>query len=778
MGFPTFINPVSLQFNDFEPNMHRILALCNEFGLSTTLTPNLPTELVCTTVSASTAGGNVFTLSQIDSHVAHRIRENLDAQHPITGRPLLRSPRHFTLYQELIGLAIRYGLDLNHMHSRRNPQEPLQAALPNPSDSHAASIGEAIQQRVFARWEPQAPIVFQETELGPYQHVRSIPKSSYKASVKSPSEEVSLRVTKVTYRDKAMMLGFNKLSSTFPFYINQTIKLTGFQPDSYNGSHTIASIKNESHLPISTITVAIDNLPERGPVTKRGSIIYDAKIPIFPTCAEMLSNISSPFKRTANKLKLICNSFSKQCTSLDREKLYLWRELSEYPTSRTRTVKANPEYCIPSLFKLWKAQSPRERATYMLLDKDLLYIEYEGQMGEGDGVRRSFIQRVLDEFIIHKIFVPSTGESSERHFINPEFDPSKAFKKACGMQFVSEEEYVIFYEFIGRLLGFVLMNDVGLSFHLSHSILAHMIYKHEDITNDDYLAYGLFDFQDEFRSYINLMRQPEHIEYAYLSFNSDYDLRSTDDDVDVSSFGDYIREKCKYRMLHKVFSKEQKPNAVDVYPRFKGMVKGFSTLRKFFGTLKLTVPTLDKLLTFGTVSLTTVLDLIENFERNMAGNYVETTANMVSILRDNGETFPYDVIGIERPRSQTERRKYFLQFIERLLMFWSSYKRYCDSLGYFLIVKHVEEFDAAKRVTRNADASKRRALTENERKNMLPESHTCFARIDIPDTYKNDRDLMYRKLVQCAYFMEAGISNLGGARSLSSVRRVRRSRRA
>jgi len=754
LGFPTYIRPVGLGFADFTPeNMPIIQSLCDEFGLSTTLTPNLPNAIRLTTTR--TARTNSLTLHQLDYYIAHRIRKNLEVEN--LGRPVTRSLRNGTIYQELVGLALRYGLDLNHIYSRMDG--PSHMALPNPPNSHAKFVEDAIRDGVFTRFQ-QNTVVVPETQNGPYQNIRSIPKSTHKASVSSPSEEASIVVTKITYRDKVMILGFKKPTTAFPFNINQQIRLVGFQPDSYNGTHTIVSMRNESHLPISSITVTIDNLQAQGPVIKRGSIFYDAKIEIFPTCAETLSNIVAPFKKTANKLKLICNSLSKQCTSLDEKRMVLWRELAQYPTSTSRVFKAAPEYCIASLFRFWKAQSPSARATYMLVDKELLYVTYIDQSGVGDGVRRSFIQRVQDEFLIHGIFAPSTGETSERHFINPDFTPSKSFKQVCGMTFDSENDYVLFYEFIGRLLGFVLMNDMGLSFHLSYSILAHMIYKHEEITNDDYMAYGMYDFQDEFRSYINLMRNPEHIEYSYLSFNSEFDLRRTDDEVDKTNFVDYIQEKCKYRMLHKIFSNEQKPNAIDTYPRFKGLVKGFGSLRKFLRNNKITIPVLDKLLTFGTVSTFTCLDLIENIQRNMAARHVEATDNMISIIRDDGETFPYDVIGENRPATKSERRKHFLVFIERLLMFWSSYKRYSSSMGYFFIVKPVKEFDAARRIL----AQRQRPLTENERMNMLPESHTCFVRIDIPDTYHDNRDVLYKKLVQSAYFMEVGVGNHGGGK--------------
>jgi hypothetical protein len=64
----------------------------------------------------------------------------------------------------------------------------------------------------------------------------------------------------------------------------------------------------------------------------------------------------------------------------------------------------------------------------------------------------------------------------------------------------------------------------------------------------------------------------------------------------------------------------------------------------------------------------------------------------------------------------------------------------------------------------------RRPLTDQDRQNLLPEAHTCYQRIDIPHTYYNNFETMYRKLVQATSMVEAGIGNYGGSKKMSKIK--------
>jgi hypothetical protein len=484
-------------------------------------------------------------------------------------------------------------------------------------------------------------------------------------------------------------------------------------------------------------------------------------------CVTTLTGIQEPFKSFGNKLKKICSAYTKQCGSLDQIKTKLHDELYRHSRGLQKVFPGvPPDYVLAHVFKLWKLGSPLARKVYMLFTIGGLEVSYLGQQGIGPGVRRSFIQRLLDELSIYKIFISSSDESTQRYFINPKFTPDDQFKRISNTRFAQEEDYVEFYTFVGHVLNFILMNDIGLKIKLSHNILAHMLYKHDEITDDDYVGYAMMDFPIEFNTFINLMKNPDWIEASDITFNDTYPLKATDDPVTPANFREYLQARYKYRYLHRLFSNEQQPDAPDVYDRFKGFAKGMQTVRKYLRSENVTVTMLDKLITFGEVSQETVDLLIANFTRAM--NAREQTPEvrqlkdiMVRILRDNGERLPYDVLGVERPSTENGRQEEFFKFIDRLLMFWTSYRHYAPGFNYFMIVSEPENLDAGRRIRQ------RRPLTDQDRQNLLPEAHTCFQRVDVPSTYYNNFETLYRKLVQASSMVEAGIGNYGGSKKKS-----------
>lgn len=486
-------------------------------------------------------------------------------------------------------------------------------------------------------------------------------------------------------------------------------------------------------------------------------------------CVTALTGIQEPFKGFGNKLKKMCTAYSKQCGDLTRIKSTLYQEVLRKSGNNIRVFNnINPEYALAHVFRNWKQfTAPDHRNMYMLFSVVNMEVRYAGQQGIGPGVRRSFVQRMLDEFTIYKIFISSSEESTQRYFINPMFTPDANFKRITGLRFNTEEDFVLFYRFIGHVLTFITMNDIGLKIKLSHTILAHMLYKHDEITDDDYIGYAMMDFPIEFNTFLNLMKNPDWIEASDLTFNDTFPLKAVDESVTQDNYREYIRARYKYRYLHKIFSDDQQPNAPDVYERFKGMVKGMQTIRKYLRSQNVTISMLDKLITFGEMSQETIDALIANFTRNMDAreqNEQVTTIkdNFVRILRDNGEEFPYEAIGIERPDTQEKRKEEFYKFVDRLLMYWTSYRHFTPSFNYFVIVTRPENLDAARRT------AQRRALTQAERENLLPEAHTCFQRIDVPDTYYNNFEKLYLKLVQASGMVEAGVGNYGGSKSKKS----------
>jgi hypothetical protein len=721
-GFSAIIHPYSLQLMNpsLVMRIENLEDVCRQFNLNITRDTNISPSYEYIHNNQR----RILTRDQIDELIAQPIRRN----QPITlntasGRPIAYSRRPDSLYHKLIELALEAECDLHWMMPRAQRDNPVTSHM----ESYPGTSSYAIFQDIQAGLYPGSRPLYGNQA---YFNQFTIPEinNSY-----APSR-IQTQTRPLPSQDQTQTQPRSQSSSN----------------DSYKDLYpNIASVAKTVYNSISLSPSSVDI-----------------------RCASTLEGIHGSFKGLANKLKKICSAYTKQCPrSLDTIKNNLGSEIARMMGETRRTFQGiHPDYILATIFKRWTfIQNPIARQRFMLFTLNALNVNYQGQQGVGPGVVRSFVQRLLDELSIYKIFISSSDESTQRYFINPKFTPNDQFKQISGISFAKEEDYVQFYVFVGHVLNFILMNDIGLKIKLSHNILAHMIYKHEDITDDDYVGYAMMDFPIEFNTFINLMKNPDWIEASDITFNDTFPLKEMDEPVTPANFREYLRARYKYRYLHRLFSNEQQPNAPDVYERFKGLVKGMQTVRKYLRKENVTIPILDVLITFGEISQETIDLLIANFTNTM--NAREQTSEiqqlrniMVQILKDNGEQLPYDVLGIERPSTQDKRQQEFFKFIDRLLMFWTSYRHYAPGFNYLMIVSNAENMDAGRRILQ------RRPLTDQDRQNLLPEAHTCYQRIDIPHTYYNNFETMYRKLVQATSMVEAGIGNYGGSKKMSKIK--------
>jgi len=482
--------------------------------------------------------------------------------------------------------------------------------------------------------------------------------------------------------------------------------------------------------------------PKTALVTPKSSVSEE----VAPGCAVILADFKEPFVGFGNKLKRACTSFSKACTNPEaiREDLKQALRIRAEPKEFMRIP---PETVLAYFYKQWKEHPIPSR--FFLFQAEAMMVRYIDQEGVGQGVNRSVIQRLLDELVLFQVFLPSTDEPVERCLLNPSF----VAKPEMGLSLKTEKDYESFYTFIGHLLTFVILNpSAGMRQKLSYSILSHMLYKPEEITDDDYVSYALMDYPTEFQTYANLMRNPDWIEASDITFNSLYPLRETDEAVTKDNFRAYLRELCRYRYTKQV------PG------RWEGFIKGAGTLRKLLRNRKVTIPMLDRFVTSITVTKEVVKDLLKiiktQITKEQGSENIPVLEGMAWILEDEGKNFPTGIL--EQPPA-------FLEFVEKLLMFWTGLRRFVPDASYRIIVVKAEHTDAGRRLKRRL---RRDHLTKAEEEQILPESHTCFTRIDIPSVYAGDKEKLYRKLAQSVYLVEAGVGNYGGGKS----KRVTRAR--
>lgn len=501
---------------------------------------------------------------------------------------------------------------------------------------------------------------------------------------------------------------------------------------------------------------------------------------VHVSCVNQLEGLHPEFKAFSRKFKRICTSLSEECVNFDQQKQALLdtfdRTASQLPESYRSYTNVDPDFVIASVFRRWLSLNELARKRLLVVEFKDLYVTYSGQQGIGEGVTRSFVQKLLDELSAYDILAPYQDGASQRYFISPTFKPTDGFQRASGFPFKTESEYTLFYEFIGHLLMFIVCNDIGLPIHLSHAILAHMIYKHEEIDADDYLGYYLMDFPDEAIGILNLMREKDiqTIDMVGIEFNDEFDLVNENTEVTSENYITYLQMRAQHRETHFIHPRDNRPkNAVDTYQRFLGLSKGFQYMRKLLRSQRITIPVLDKLITYSAMNAETVKALAQRYKQVMEERFRDTNVprndiqrkafqHMLRIFQDNGDRFPYEEIGISVPPSDPqERQQIFFTFIEKLLLFWSSLRYFNSEFAYITVVVNSERFESS---IRTMQRNNRDYLTPQEQENILPESHTCYTRIDIPSSYADDPVKLYKKLVIATYNVESGIGNLGGGR--------------
>ena len=110
----------------------------------------------------------------------------------------------------------------------------------------------------------------------------------------------------------------------------------------------------------------------------------------------------------------------------------------------------------------------------------------------------------------------------------------------------------------------------------------------------------------------------------------------------------------------------------------------------------------------------------------------------LEILSDQGNTFPFEEIGMNppAPTAQEERKAIFIDFIVRLLYFWSGLKAVDNRRMYQVIIRY---------------------------STGLPTSSTCFTQLKLSSIVAT-KDKLYRDLVKAVYNVERGVGLYGGGK--------------
>lgn len=433
-------------------------------------------------------------------------------------------------------------------------------------------------------------------------------------------------------------------------------------------------------------------------------------------------------------------------------------------------------YSIPSLFARYILNSKdmkfNDLAKYYVVNRTITFnpvtnnMEFNNLSGiDAGGLRRDLITSLTTELFSSGIFI--TREGSKKYFLNPQFTPNNFYTaiidKIHGAYDIRNFT-TDFYKFLAELVSFILVNDCGLEHNLS-SYLTASLYTSREFDKADYLYFMYDDFSEYTNTILNLMKldnlsdtdddENDPISYSCISFNDYYNLVENDEELNKRNITDYLYKCSEFMMTKTILRKD-----IDIpTAEYNSIVtKGAEITRIFVSNIPADIKTylsniplmdINSFLVKPTMSDEIINKLIRNFNRTMD--------NIISRNTNRDKLQSLTTIFIEyvlKNKKQLDEPLYF-KFIDNLIRFWSGSSFYKENEGYKI------------------------QLNDNLSNQHLPQSHTCFFLIDLPDyigTGRNAIDvstqagmdivgnILYEKIELAITNVEQGIGLHGGSK--------------
>jgi transcription termination factor NusB len=374
------------------------------------------------------------------------------------------------------------------------------------------------------------------------------------------------------------------------------------------------------------------------------------------------------------------------------------------------------------------------------------------------GLRRDFITSLTTELFESTNGIFMTREGTKKYFLNPNFKHDEYYEyiinKITNNQYDYKRFTDDFYEFIGKLITFILVNDCGLDKNISSYLTASLsktIDRNEEPNFDDadYLYFMFEDFPEYTSSILNLMKMnPDEIEYTSIQFNDYYNLVEVDEDVTKDSISKFLYKTAKYMMTKTILRKgidnindsdylEVVKNGEKINKLFIKGIKG--DINNYLREKDLPLKVVNSYLVKPTMSSEIISKLISNFKNTMSKKKDNATSNKKKLGRMTDLFIKY----VLKNKKQLDELEYH-KFMDKLLKFWSGSSFYKEDENYKIEINNM--------------------LSDQH----LPQSHTCFFLIDLPlYTGTNDEEIgekLYNKIDIAIANVEEGIGLQGGGK--------------
>jgi hypothetical protein len=486
----------------------------------------------------------------------------------------------------------------------------------------------------------------------------------------------------------------------------------------------------------------------------------------------VIDEINQMFKTSngsiISRLRESFKKFNKEFENKEVDRIGIYNDLknkyktrfnSDEPTPTIRgTIRNYVGYSIPSLFARYikhdKDMKFNDLSKYMVANLTIIHesgsFRIERQAGiDVGGLRRDFVTALTTELFDPNIGIFITREGTKKYFLNPKFNPNNFYKHIIETEnsgYNIETSFTDdFYEFLGKLISFILVNDCGLEHNISSYLTASLCYN-TPFTDSDYLYFMFLDFPEYTLSIINLLRlpDPEDIKDVFIGFNDYFNIDPQDIDLTKENIADYLYKCAKFMMTKTILRKDVDNIAsgsaynriVEIGEKIHSkFIEGIPTdIRDYISSQQVPFIEVNSYLVKPAMSLEIIGKLIDNF-RNTMNNLSNLTPYLIRIKA----IFIRYVL--ENNHGGNEAN--YFKFIENLIRFWSGSSFYKDNEKY--------------KIQTNTNLSEEH----------LPQSHTCFFLIDLPyyDESQTDQQIglkIFNKLEIAITNVESGIGLSGG----------------
>ena len=493
---------------------------------------------------------------------------------------------------------------------------------------------------------------------------------------------------------------------------------------------------------------ALSTTPVARSIKSSSDLTSTAQNDLHPTCKELLKSgmgygastdiinpsnstfYSSPAGRNLrgfiNKLKKSCNKVvtKKNCeiNNLDdlRKKL-----LIRYRIPGDVTIIKNND--LSDLYQLYifNNEDKFKKGCLGNHPNEIIYNDYKVKdindiTVDRGGPRRDFMQSAANQLFTNKLFKPINDDEPDHdvYCLNWDVNITPIFE----IENTHQNKHKIF-KFIGSFIAFLIINNIPLPYHLNRGILANLLYKPEEITNEEYALFYMLDDPIYGRVYINGLVRPEELDdpdNSFYKFNDNDRKIYLDPSININS-PENIVTSATYRRYLTLLGKYKLINESKNSLALNAFKQGFFITRRTLRNQEITLSQLDALIT--SVELTAdAIKLIKEKILNLPN--MTYTGHRAKILNwfleilENKYPYPIDVI-LEQGHKNVP--KTYKEFQVNLMKWWTGINGFNTNMTYSLNIG-----------------------------TRLLSAHTCNQQFDIPEKYKTLDELYIDLIINSA----------------------------